>query len=77
MDKATLTMIENLHKNIGKTLQQWIDIVKKQNLGKHGEMVKFLKEHHAFTHGFANIVDHKANESDVGSPTDLDNLIIK
>jgi hypothetical protein len=30
MDKATRTMIENLHKNTGKTLQQWIEIVKKK-----------------------------------------------
>ena len=45
MDKATQTMIENLHKNTGKTLEQWIDIVKEQNFAKHGEIVKFLKEH--------------------------------
>lgn len=77
MDKATLTMIENLQKNTGKSLQQWIEIVKQQNLGKHGEMVKFLKEKHAFTHGFANLVAHKANESDAGSSTDMDELIIK
>ena len=30
MDKATRTMIENLHKKTGKTLQQWIEIVKKK-----------------------------------------------
>lgn len=64
MDKATQTMIENLRKNTGKTLEQWIDIVKKQNFAKHGEIIKFLKEQHEFTHGFANLVAHKANESD-------------
>ena len=30
MDKATQTMIENLHKNTGKPLEQWIAIVKKE-----------------------------------------------
>ncbi len=42
MDKGTQTMIENMYKNTGKTLEQWIDVTKKENLAKHGEMVKFL-----------------------------------
>lgn len=77
MDKATQTMIENLHKNTGKTLQQWIDIVKKQNFSKHGEIIKFLKEQHDFTHGFANLVAHKANETDAGSAENQVDLILK
>lgn len=75
MDKATQTMIENLYKNTGKTLEHWIDIVKKQNFAKHGEIIKFLKEQHQFTHGFANLVAHKANESDAGSKENTDDLI--
>lgn len=70
-------MIENLHKNTGKTLEQWINIVKKQNFAKHGEIIKFLKEQHEFTHGFANLVAHKANETDSGSAENQDELISK
>lgn len=77
MDKAIQTMIENLHKNTGKTLEQWINIVKKQNFVKHGEIIKFLKEQHEFTHGFANLVAHKANETDAGSAENQDDLISK
>lgn len=77
MDKATLTMIENLYKNTGKTLEQWIEIVRTQNFTKHGEIIKFLKEQHAFTHGFANLVAHKANETDAGSAESQDDLITK
>lgn len=77
MDKATQTMIENLQKNTGKTLEQWIEIVRTQNFTKHGEIVKFLKEQHAFTHGFANLVAHKANESDAGSAENQDDLITR
>lgn len=51
MDKALLTMIENLHKNTGKTLEQWTGIVKKENLAKHGEVIKFLKDCYGLTHG--------------------------
>lgn len=61
MDKGTQTMIENLHKNSGKTLDEWIDIVKKENIAKHGEIIKFLKEQHSLTHGFANLIALEKN----------------
>ena len=39
MDKATQTMIENLSKNTGKTLEQWIAMVQKESYAKHGEIM--------------------------------------
>jgi len=77
MDKATQTMIENLYKNTGKTLAQWIETVKAQNIAKHGEIIKYLKENHAFTHGFANLVANKAKETDAGSAENQDELITR
>ena len=75
MDKASQTMIENLYKNTGKTLQDLIAIVNSKNFEKHGQVVKFLKEEHGLTHGFANLVAHKANESVAGSVENKDELI--
>ena len=75
MDKATQTMIENLHKKTGKTLEDWIVIEKSKNFEKHGQVLKFLKEEHGLTHGFANLVAHKAKESDAGSVENKDDLI--
>jgi hypothetical protein len=43
MDKATQSMIENLHKNTGQTLEQWTALVREQNFAKHGEIISFLK----------------------------------
>jgi predicted transport protein len=65
-------MIANLLKNTGKSLEEWIKIVRSTGLEKHGEMIKFLKTEHEFTHGFANLVAHKARESDAGSAEDTD-----
>lgn len=67
------TMIENLRKNTGKSLEEWIAIVKAGGFQKHGEIIKFLKESHGFTHGFANLVAHKAKGSDAGSAEDPSN----
>lgn len=74
MDPAQ-TMIDNLYKNTGKTLEQWIDIVKQQHLTKHNAIITFLKKEHNFTYGFANLVAHKANKSDAGSVANQDDLI--
>jgi hypothetical protein len=75
MDKAAQTMIENLHINTGKSLEEWIFIVQKQKIEKHGQIIKYLKENHGFTHGYANMVALKARGADAGSVDDKDSLI--
>jgi predicted transport protein len=77
MDQAEQTMRDNLHKNTGKSLEQWIQIVRQKGFAKHGEIIKFLKEEHAFTHGFANLVALKTKGSDAGSVNDKELLIEK
>lgn len=77
MDQAEKTMTENLHKNTGKTIEQWISIVKQKNFVKHGEIINFLKEEHGFSYGFANLVAHKSKGSDAGSVDDTSELIEK
>lgn len=77
IDKATQTMIDNLHKNTGKTLEQWIDTVNKENFAKHGEILKFLKETRGLSHGFANLVALKTKGTDAGSAENQDDLITK
>ena len=77
MDQAEKTMTENLHKNTGKTIEQWISIVKQKNFGKHGEIINFLKEEHSFSYGFASLVAHKSKGSEAGSAADTSVLIEK
>lgn len=75
IEQAFQTMAENLHKNTGKSLAEWVVIVNAQNIEKHGQIIKFLKEEHAFTHGFANFVAHKSKGSDANSQYDKSILI--
>lgn len=77
MDKAEQTMLENLKKITGKTLEQWIDVVKYQNLEKHAQILSFLKNEHGFTHGFANLVALKTLATDAGSFGNKEELIEK
>ena len=77
METAEQSMIDNLHKNTGKSLDEWIEIVQKEKFEKHGQIISFLKEKHAFTHGFANLVAHKSKKTDAGSAENTDDLVVK
>jgi len=74
-DEMAATMVANLKEKTGKTLDQWLKIVKGSKLGKHGEIVKFLKGDHGMTHGFANLVAHKFLKSDAGSQFETADLV--
>ena len=74
VEDATATMIANMPEKTGKSLDQWLVIVGKAKLQKHGEIVKLLKADHGMTHGFANLVAHKALASDAGSQEEDDLL---
>lgn len=60
-------MMKNLEEKTGKSVKEWINIVNSSGLSKHGEIVNMLKTKHGLTHGYANMVVHKAKESDAGS----------
>jgi predicted transport protein len=75
MEQAEITMLDNLKKNTGKSLEEWIKIVKKEKFEKHGQIMNFLKGDHGFTHGFANLVAHKTLATDAGSEDDKGVLI--
>jgi hypothetical protein len=66
-DDATQTMIAHLEAKTGRSLADWIAIVKKSGLAKHGEIVKMLKAEHGIGHGYANLVAHKAAATDAAS----------
>ena len=70
MDKALQTMIANMPEKTGKSLEQWAVILKTKAFEKHGQAVKFLKEEHGVTHGFANTIV-TLSKNDTSSPEDL------
>lgn len=75
MDKATQTMIDNLNKNTGKTLEEWIKVVKNSGIEKHKEIIDFLKSEHKLTYGFANFIALKSRGTDSGSAENPESLV--
>lgn len=57
------TMIANMPENTGKPLDQWLKIVAKSKLEKHGEICNMLKKEHGVGHGYANLIAHRARGS--------------
>lgn len=71
-EEQAASMIANMPDKTGKPLEDWVAIVAKSGAAKHGEIVKLLKAEHGMTHGFANLVAHKAREvAEGGGETDL------
>jgi predicted transport protein len=70
MDKALQTMIDNMPEKTGKPLEEWLCILKQKSFDKHSEAVKYLKQEHGVTHGFANTIV-LLSKSDNDAPDDL------
>lgn len=72
-EEAEATMVANLAEKTGKTLEQWLKLASKCSATKHGELVKWLKEEHGMTHGYANLVAHRrfASAASDSAPEDL------
>ncbi len=68
------TMVANLKEKTGRTLPQWLKVAKASGLAKHGEIVKHLKADHGLTHGYANLVAHRALRSATGA-AETDDLV--
>ena len=76
-EQMAAAMIANLKDKTGKTLPQWLRIVKASKLDKHGKIVAMLKADHGVTHGFANLIAHQARDSSAagGAPAGGDSLV--
>lgn len=63
------TMLSNIPEKTGKPLSDWIRLIAASGHEKHGAILKFLKEEHGVSHGFANLIASKSRET--GEEIDL------
>jgi hypothetical protein len=56
VEDAMATMIANFPARTGRSIEQWIELVRARGLSKHAEIVTYLKTEHAMSHGFAHRV---------------------
>src|SRR4051794_11558413 len=53
---GTEAMIANLATKTGRTLPQWLTLLSRTDLAKHGEIMRLLKTEHGVSHGYANFI---------------------
>ena len=71
VDDMAAKMAANIAQKTGKTVEEWVAVVKNTAHEKHGQIVKFLKTDHDFTHGYANFVAHMTlKSSSIGADSD-------
>lgn len=68
-------MVLGLAEKTGKGLAEWLEVVQGCGLTKHGAIVAHLKEAHGLTHGYANLIVHKALGSSASAATDEGALV--
>jgi hypothetical protein len=68
-------MIAGLRDKTGKSLEDWLAILRVSKLSKHKDFVTLLKTKHGLTHGFANMIALQALQSDSQTAADTHALI--
>src|SRR5439155_23291864 len=59
----------------GKSLEEWLKILRSSKLSRHKEFMTLLKNEHGLTHGYANMIALQALASDSHTATDTDALV--
>ena len=53
MEKA---MMKNMVDRTGRSIDDWLKIVRNKDFNKHSKIVNFLKKKYSITHGYANLI---------------------
>ena len=56
LDDAARSQARNIEQATGRSIDDWVALVKASGLERHGEIVAWLKAEHGFSHGNANFV---------------------
>jgi hypothetical protein len=74
-EEMKAAMIAGLPAKTGKSLDEWLKILRASQLAKHKEFVMLLKSKHGLTHGFANMIALQALQSDSHTAADAESLV--
>jgi hypothetical protein len=74
-EEMKAAMIAGLREKTGKSLDDWLRILRSSKLAKHKEFMTLLKTEHGLTHGYANLIALQALQSDSHTATDTDALV--
>lgn len=73
-EEQARAMIANLAEKTGRSLDEWLALTVTSTHERHGQLVKWLKNDHGITHGYANLIAHETlgARDAAGAPTQDD-----
>ena len=74
-EEIKAAMIAGLKEKTGRSLEEWLALLKPVQLVKHKEIVTLLKTEHELTQGFANLIALQALNSDSHTASDTYSLV--
>jgi hypothetical protein len=74
-EEMKAAMIAGLREKTGKSLEEWLKILRSRKLTRHKEFMEVLKSEHGLTHGFANIIALQALQTDSQTASDTGALV--
>src|SRR5260370_23272364 len=74
-EEMNSAMIAGLRDKTGKSLEEWLKILRSSKLSRHKEFMELLKNEHGLTHGFANRIALQALQADSHTAGDTDALV--
>lgn len=75
IDEQIRNQIANIEASSGRSLAEWIEVVRASGLEKHANAVAMLKADHGLGHGNANLIVIKAREAAAGGAASEDELV--
>ncbi len=69
VDDAVAAQLRNIESSTGRTIVQWIDLIRESGSDRHGKIVNWLKAEHGISHGNANRLAIEALATDQPEPT--------
>lgn len=66
IEEQIRNQVANIESSTGRSLADWIEIVRASGIDKHAQAVAMLKAEHGLGHGNANLIVIKAREADAG-----------
>jgi Domain of unknown function (DUF4287)/Domain of unknown function (DUF5655) len=67
VEDAVQTQTRNIEQATGRSMDEWVLLVRSSGLERHGQLVEWLKSEHGFSHGNANLVALTARRAPVTS----------
>lgn len=75
VDEQIANQVANIERSTGRSLAEWIEIIRASGLEKHAQQVAMLKADHGLGHGNANTLAIKAREAAAGGAAAPDEVV--